>query len=68
MNGWRHDDPAALVVKSESFRKWFGRLAKWIKRQSSRDAVGDYLLPGAAELAKYGGQTCRAVLASGREM
>jgi len=48
--------------KSESFRKWFDRLANWIKRRSVRDEHGDYLLPGAAEYAKQGGKLVQAVM------
>ncbi len=47
--------------KSEPFRKWFGRLANWIRRRSIRDEHGDYLLPGAAGYAKQGGELVEAV-------
>ncbi|MBM4128099.1 MAG: hypothetical protein FJ247_12245 [Nitrospira sp.] len=68
MNGWRHDDPAIVIRKSESFRKWFSRIALWIKKHSTQNEVGDYVLPGAAEFVKNGGKLCQAVLASGKAL
>jgi hypothetical protein len=65
MNGWRHDDPASVIKKSEAFSKWFDRLGNWIKRRSTRDSVGDFLLPGATQFSKQGGQLCQVVLGSG---
>lgn len=53
----------SLLSKSDSFRKWFNRLANWIKRHSVRDERGDYVLPGAAEYAKQGGRLVQAVIA-----
>lgn len=61
---WDRKDPAAgPFEKSESFKKWFNRLANWIKRRSTKDEVGDYMLPGAAEFARSGGTLCQAVFA-----
>lgn len=68
MNGWRQDDPATIIKKSDSFSKWFDRLAAWIKRRATRNAVGDYMLPGAATFAAQGGQLCQAVLANGKAL
>jgi hypothetical protein len=51
MNGWHHSDPTKVVKKSQEFSKWFERLSNWIKRRSTRNAVGDYLLPGAMDFA-----------------
>ena len=59
MTTWAKD--GTLLVKSESFVKWFDRLANWIKRHSVRDERGEYLLPGAAEYAKQGGRLVQAV-------
>lgn len=61
MGVWQSD--GTLVSKSESFRKWFDRLANWIKRRSVRDKLGEYILPGAAEYAKQGGRLVQAVFA-----
>ncbi len=58
---WQSD--GTLVGKSESFGKWFDRLANWIKRRSVRDNRGDYVLPGAAEYARQGGRLVQAVFA-----
>lgn len=49
-------NPPVLHRKSESFRKWFSRLATWIKRHATRNSVGEYVMPGAAEFVKNGGQ------------
>lgn len=49
--------------KGTSFRKWFDELANWIKRRSTRDRCGDYVLPGAAEYAAQGGRLVQAVYA-----
>lgn len=68
MNGRRRDDPATMIKKSDSFSKWFDRLAAWIKRRATRNAVGDYLLPGASTFAARGGQLCHAVLSSGKAL
>lgn len=51
---WQSD--GTLLSKSESFRKWFDRLANWIKRRGVRDKYGHYVLPGAVEYAKQGGR------------
>ena len=61
--GWDRNDPSATIKKSDSFTKWFDRLAYWIRRHSARDHVGDYLLPGAAEYAQQGGTLVQAVFA-----
>ena len=63
MEYWRMEEPPVLCRKSASFRKWFERLARWIRRRSQRDELGDYVLPGAAEFARNGGQLCQAVFA-----
>lgn len=55
MNGWQRQDPATIIKKSEPFSKWFDRLANWIKRRSTRDSVGFYVLPGAAAFVQQGG-------------
>jgi hypothetical protein len=49
--------------KDTCFRKWFDELANWIKRRSTRDRCGDYVLPGAAEYAAQGGRLVQAVYA-----
>jgi hypothetical protein len=56
-------NPPHRVRKSESFRRWFDRLANWVKRHSVRDERGDYILPGAAKFAKEGGKLVQAVFA-----
>jgi hypothetical protein len=61
MRVWQKD--GTLLTKSESFQKWFDRLANWIKRRSVRDEAGDYLLPGAAEYQAQGGNLVPAVFA-----
>jgi len=48
--------PPRRVSKSEDFRKWFDRLAGWIKRQGRQDDSGDYVLPGAANYEASGGR------------
>lgn len=54
-----------LVRKNGPFQKWYGRLASWIKRHSTRDADGNYRMPGAAEVARSGGRLVQAVFAGG---
>jgi hypothetical protein len=49
--------------KSESFQKWFDRLANWIKRHGERNKFGEYVFPGAAQYAKQGGKLVDAVYA-----
>jgi len=66
INGWRRGDPTAVVKKRKMFENWYKRLANWIKRRSTRNAVGDFMLPGAAAFAAEGGQCCQAVLANGK--
>lgn len=56
-------NPPRRVTKTESFRKWFNRLASWIRHKSVKDSLGDCLLPGAAEYAKNGGRLCQALFA-----
>lgn len=68
MNGWRRDDPATIINKSEAFSAWYERLANWIKRQSTRNSTGEFVLPGAARFAEQGGMMCQAVLASGKAL
>lgn len=63
MVGWHAHDPATPFEKSDKFKKWFDRLASWIRRRSVKDRVGDYLLPGAAEYVNTGGKTCQVALA-----
>lgn len=41
--------------KSEAFVKWYDRLARWIKRHSTLNAIGYYVLPGAAAFVAGGG-------------
>lgn len=67
MSYWRlSDKPPTVVKKSEAFVKWYDRLANWIKRRSTRNAVGDFMLPGAAIFAAKGGQHCQVVFANGK--
>ncbi len=47
-NDWVSSFPQETVNKSESFRKWYNRLASWIKRNSERNKAGFYVMPGAA--------------------
>jgi hypothetical protein len=68
MKYWRFDDPPVIITKSESFQKWYGVLARWIKKHSVRDAREDYVLPAAAEFAKNGGRLVQAVMADGRAL
>lgn len=68
MNGWRQDDPVAIIKKSKEFGKWYDRIAAWIKKRSHRDAVGDYVLPDASDFSKKGGALCQAVLANGQAL
>jgi hypothetical protein len=63
MNYWRYDDPPTLIEKGTEFRKWYNRLASWIKRHSVRDKYGDYVMPGAAEFQQQGGRLVQAVFA-----
>ncbi|MEX2122007.1 MAG: hypothetical protein WD847_20675 [Pirellulales bacterium] len=65
--GWHREDPARTFQKSEAFRRWFSRLASWIKRKGIRDHVGDFMLPGAAQYAKDGGRLAQVVFARGDE-
>ena len=58
MNGWRRDDPATIVNKSDAFVAWYQRLANWIKRHSVRNDNGEFILPGAARFAEQGGSMC----------
>lgn len=52
------------IAKSKSFEKWYDRLANWIKRRSSRDDRGDYVMPGAEEYVTKGGKLVQAVFAN----
>lgn len=51
---WRSD--GTLQRKSKRFEQWFGRLARWIKRNYAIDDDGDYVGPGAAKYAALGGK------------
>ncbi len=51
---WESD--GTLVRKSETFEKWYDRLARWIRRHSVRYDKGVYVMPGAAEFKKQGGR------------
>lgn len=62
---WRFDNPPVPVKKGLEFVKWYNRLASWIKRHSTRNSVGDYMMPGAVELDKSGGTLCEAVFGDG---
>ena len=63
MSGWRRNDPGTIIKKGQAFSKWFDRLANWIRRRSVRDEYGDYVMPGAAEFARQGGELVQAVFA-----
>ena len=47
--------------KSDSFKKWFNRLARWIKKNSIRNEVGDYVMPGAKKFVEGGGKLVQFV-------
>lgn len=49
---WQQD--GSRLLKSEPFRKWFGRLSNWIKRHSTQDMRGDFVMPCAAQRAAGG--------------
>ena len=69
MSYWRlSDNPPTAVNKSEAFVKWYDRLANWIKRYSTRNDRGEFVMPGAARFAEQGGMMCQAVLASGKAL
>ena len=68
MTGWRREDPATIINKSEAFSAWYERLANWIKRHSTRNDRGEFVLPGAARFAEQGGVMCQAVLARGKAL
>ncbi len=55
MRGWRMDDPRHTFQKSQTFVGWFERLARWLKRKSTRRFHGAYVLPGAQEFVNQGG-------------
>ena len=63
--GWWDEEAGTMVTKGRDFAAWFARLSNWIKRRSVRNAVGDYLLPGAARFAQEGGQLVQVVNADG---
>jgi len=63
MTGWNRGDPATIFRKSDAFRKWYAKLASWIKRRSVRNRVHDYLLPGAAAFAESNGKLVQAIFA-----
>jgi hypothetical protein len=55
ITGWDRNNPSITINKSEMFQKWFNRLSSWIKRKSTKNKVGDFLLPGAVEYERNGG-------------
>jgi hypothetical protein len=55
MRGWRMDNPLDTFRKSESFVRWFDRLARWVRRKSTRVFRGAHVLPGAQEFVSQGG-------------
>ena len=55
-NGWDLDDPSSVNVKSDAFAKWYKRLEGWVRRQGTRNSVGEYVFPEAARFADGGGQ------------
>jgi hypothetical protein len=58
-------DSSIIVRKPQNFLKWYERIASWIKRNSTRNSCGDYILPGAAKFAAEGGHLCQAVMSNG---
>jgi len=64
-SGWDRSDPHVTIQKSDDFRRWFKRLAGWIKRSASRNDVGDYVMPAAARFAAEGGRLVQAAFADG---
>jgi len=64
MVGWRKEDPSVTFDKSDVFKRWFNRLAGWIRRKGEKNAVGDLLLPGALEFVRAGGKIVQTVLES----
>lgn len=42
-------DGDRLVKKGQVFKKWFDRLARWIRKHGVRDERLEYVLPGAQE-------------------
>ncbi len=66
MSFWKmREAPAKIVKKNDEFRKWYDRLANWIKRRSIRNSAGDFLLVGAQAFVANGGSYCQAVLGNG---
>jgi hypothetical protein len=61
---WKQSDPPERLRKSKAFENWFDRLGRWIKRHSTRDANGDYILPGAIEYQRQGGKLVQEVFAN----
>lgn len=68
MSGWRREDPATTINKSDAFSAWYERLANWIKRHSTRNDRSEFVMPGAARFAEQGGVMCQAVLANGKAL
>jgi hypothetical protein len=56
---WQSDGSRAH--KNEAFRRWFDRLANWIKRHSVRNKRGEYLMPGAVKFSEKGGKLVESV-------
>jgi hypothetical protein len=48
MNGWRRQDPATIINKNQTFATCYNRLASWIKRHSTRNDRGAFVMPDAA--------------------
>jgi hypothetical protein len=66
MSYWRlTDNSPAVVNKSDAFSAWYERLANWIKRHSTRNDRGEFVMPGAARFVEQGGMLCQAVMSNG---
>ena len=61
-------DPERTFAKSEAFRKWFERLARWLRRNSIRNEFGECVMPGAAKFVRQGGKLVQAVFKNGRAL
>lgn len=68
MVGWERGSPEHTFEKSDSFKKWFNRLANWIRRNSVRNAVGDYMFPEAAEYLEHGGRLVQVVFSDNSDI
>jgi hypothetical protein len=50
---WLEDE--RVMVKDEEVTRWFDRLAAWVRRRGQKKQyAGQYVMPGAAELASSG--------------